>query len=228
MDLKRIISKGGVEFIAVFLGIALSLWVDDWREDKEIRARLQDDYKKIHFEIKSDIKNLDYIIKSNLNHINTEKYLLSVINKERVFNFNKIIRAIDSLDSPTFFGNKSAYSSSLTSGRFNISQNSDIVSEISLLYEHFYKRLTLNGDILDQRISDFDRFYSINFFKPIYNQPSVDTTKLKKYFFSDEFHNGLLIFHDFRSTNYISRLNQTLTQMKKVDNLLNDFLVTDQ
>lgn len=225
MGLRKIISKGGVEFVAVFLGIALSLWVDDWREEKEIIARLQDDYKKIHSEIKKDIVNLDNIIRFNQKHIKTEKYLLSVINKEKEFNFNKIIRSIDSLDSPTFFGNQSAYNSSLTSGRINISKKPIIVSEISLLYEHFYKRLTLNGDILDERISDFNRLYSINFFKPIYKQTGVDTVKLKNYFFSDEFHNGLLIFHDFRSTNYISRLNQTMNQIKKVDSLLDNLLI---
>ena len=225
MSISKLISKGGVEFVAVFLGIALSLWVDDWREEKEIITRLQDDYKKIHSEIKKDIINLDNIIILNKKHINTEKYLLSVINKEKEFDFNKVIRSIDSLDSPTFFGNQSAYNSSLTSGRINISKKPIIVSEIALLYEHFYKRLTLNGDILDKRISDFNRLYSINFFKPIYNQSDVDTLKLKKYFFSDKFHNGLLIFHDFRSTNYISRLNQTMNQIKKVDLLLDNLLI---
>tara|TARA_E500000178_G_C16911761_1_gene702988 strand:+ start:322 stop:1005 length:684 start_codon:yes stop_codon:yes gene_type:complete len=224
MSFKKLISKGGVEFIAVFLGIALSLWVDDWREEKEIITRLQDDYKKIHSEIKKDIINLDNIITLNKKHINTEEYLLSVINKEEEFNFSKVIRSIDSLDSPTFFGNQSAYNSSLTSGRINISKKPIIVSEIALLYEHFYKRLTLNGDILDKRIADFNRLYSIEFFKPIYKQTGVDTLKLKDYFHSDKFHNGLLIFHDFRSTNYISRLNQTMNQIKKVDSLLNNLL----
>ena len=227
MSIRKLISKGGVEFVAVFLGIALSLWVDDWREEKEIITRLQDDYKKIHSEIKKDIINLNNIISLNKKHINTEKYLLSVINKDKEFDFNKVIRSIDSLDSPTFFGNQSAYNSSLTSGRINISKKPIIVSEIALLYEHFYKRLTLNGDILDKRISDFNKLYSINFFKPIYNQSDVDTLKLKKYFFSDKFHNGLLIFHDFRSTNYISRLNQTMNQIKKVDLLLDDLLINN-
>jgi len=225
MSIRKLISKGGVEFVAVFLGIALSLWVDDWREEKEIITRLQDDYKKIHSEIKKDIINLDNIISLNKKHIKTEKYLLSVINKDKEFDFNKVIKSIDSLESPTFFGNQSAYNSSLTSGRINISKKPIIVSEIALLYEHFYKRLTLNGDILDKRISDFNRLYSINFFKPIYKQTGVDTLKLKKYFFSDKFHNGLLIFHDFRSTNYISRLNQTMSQIKKVDLLLDNLLI---
>ena len=85
MPIRNLISKGGVEFVAVFLGIALSLWVDDWREEKEIITRLQDDYNKIHSEIKKDIINLNTIIKLNKKHINTEKYLLSVINKEKEY-----------------------------------------------------------------------------------------------------------------------------------------------
>ena len=46
--MKSIISRGGIEFLAVFLGIVLSLWVDDYREDKELNERLMEDYKKIY------------------------------------------------------------------------------------------------------------------------------------------------------------------------------------
>ena len=42
--MKNIFARGGIEFLAVFLGIALSLWVDDYREDRELRNRLEDDF----------------------------------------------------------------------------------------------------------------------------------------------------------------------------------------
>ena len=51
--MKNILARGGVEFVAVFLGIALSLWVDDYRESKELRERLSDDYQKIYKEVLS-------------------------------------------------------------------------------------------------------------------------------------------------------------------------------
>ena len=61
--MRNILARGGIEFLAVFLGIALSLWVDDYQEDKEIRVRLMDDYTKIHSEIKQDILHIEmYII----------------------------------------------------------------------------------------------------------------------------------------------------------------------
>ena len=60
--MKSIISRGGIEFLAVFLGIVLSLWVDDYRENKELNERLMEDYKKIYLEVNSNITNIENII----------------------------------------------------------------------------------------------------------------------------------------------------------------------
>ena len=222
--MKTILARGGIEFLAVFLGIALSLWVDDFREERELKERLNDDLIKIYNEVQANITNIESIIGSNKLYLSYEEKLLQILNKEIDFNFDNAVQLISDIRWPTFFGETTAYRSSVSSGRFNTSKNDSLVRQLSRLYEHFFIRLKLNGDILDKRISDFNRLYSINFFKPIYNQSDVDTLKLKKYFFSDKFHNGLLIFHDFRSTNYISRLNQTMNQIKKVDSLLDNLL----
>ena len=45
--MKNILARGGIEFLAVFLGIALSLYVDEWREENQIRERLMADYHSI-------------------------------------------------------------------------------------------------------------------------------------------------------------------------------------
>ena len=49
--MRNILAKGGVEFLAVFLGIALSLWVDDYRQEKELNNRIIDDYRNIYSEV---------------------------------------------------------------------------------------------------------------------------------------------------------------------------------
>ena len=49
--MKNILARGGVEFVAVFLGIALSLWVDDYREEKELSDRITDDYENIYLSL---------------------------------------------------------------------------------------------------------------------------------------------------------------------------------
>ena len=42
--MNKLLTRGGIEFIAVFLGIALSFNVEEWREDAQIKNRLKSDY----------------------------------------------------------------------------------------------------------------------------------------------------------------------------------------
>ena len=39
LNMRNILAKGGVEFLAVFLGIALSLWVDDVNKEKNLKNK---------------------------------------------------------------------------------------------------------------------------------------------------------------------------------------------
>ena len=36
--MQNILARGGVEFLAVFLGIALSLWVDEYQKSKDFKS----------------------------------------------------------------------------------------------------------------------------------------------------------------------------------------------
>ncbi len=57
--MKTILTRGGIEFLAVFLGIALSLQVDDYREERELKERLNDDLIKIYNEIQANTANIE-------------------------------------------------------------------------------------------------------------------------------------------------------------------------
>ena len=45
--MKNILARGGIEFLAVFLGIVLSFNVEEWREESEIKNNLFRDYVSI-------------------------------------------------------------------------------------------------------------------------------------------------------------------------------------
>ena len=62
--MKNVLARGGVEFLAVLFGITISLWVEDWRQDKDIQDKILEDYINIRDEIEIDIKNIDRIIAS--------------------------------------------------------------------------------------------------------------------------------------------------------------------
>ena len=221
--MKSILSRGGIEFLAVFLGIVLSLWVDDYRENKELNERLMEDYKKIYLEVNSNITNIENIISQNENYKENEEHLLKILNKESLFNFDKVISLIKKINTPTFFGEETAYKSSVSSGRLNTSKNDLLTRQISLLYEHYFKRLELNGDYLDKYMMNFTKDYAIVFNKARFNQNDIDTLYLKNYFFSDTFHNGLLDLYDMRKNWYLLRLYDTKSQLYKVKDYLTSF-----
>ena len=56
--MKNILARGGIEFLAVLLGITLSFNVDEWKQDKEIEKRLKSDYINIQKDLKKDIFSL--------------------------------------------------------------------------------------------------------------------------------------------------------------------------
>ena len=77
--MKTILARGGIEFLAVFLGIALSLWVDDFREERELRERLNEDFIKIYNEVQANTANIESIIGLNEKYLSYEEKLLKVL-----------------------------------------------------------------------------------------------------------------------------------------------------
>ena len=77
--MKNILAKGGIEFLAVFLGIALSLWVDDFREEKELSNRIIDDYQNIYSEVKSNILIIEEVIQLNKDINVSEEKILEIL-----------------------------------------------------------------------------------------------------------------------------------------------------
>ena len=220
--MKNILARGGVEFVAVFLGIALSLWVDDYRESKELRERLSDDYQKIYKEVLSNIENIDNIINLNNEIVESEKKLIEILNQEKKYNFKEMIGLINKIDSKTFFGESTAYKASVSSGRFNTSDDYKLVRTISRLYEHFFVRLDLNGNMLDKIVINFSEDFSSNFNKARFNQTNIDTLQLKNYFFSNDFHNALLNVYDMQNNYYLKRLSETRNQLIAIKDLLDN------
>ena len=78
--MRTILARGGIEFLAVFLGIALSLWVDDFREERELKERLNDDLIKIYNEVQANTANIETIIGLNKKYLSYEEELLKILN----------------------------------------------------------------------------------------------------------------------------------------------------
>jgi hypothetical protein len=82
--MKNILARGGIEFLAVLFGITISLWVEDWRENKDIQIKIAEDYINIKQEVEIDIENIENIILSIEEQINSLKKLIQYNEKKRV------------------------------------------------------------------------------------------------------------------------------------------------
>ena len=66
--MKKILARGGIEFIAVLLGISGSLWIDNNKDTKEVNYQIERSLHALKETLKSDSKTL-------------EKYILNFENK---------------------------------------------------------------------------------------------------------------------------------------------------
>ena len=221
--MKNILTRGGVEFLAVLFGITISLWVEDWRQDKDIQDKILEDYINIRDEIEIDIKNIDRIIASVDKQSDLLKTLIKYSNKELNFEEEKILTSLQEVTAPTFFGSLTAYKASVSSGRLNFSTEQNISNEISLLYEHFYKRLDTNSEIYDQRLQILKRDYFIDFYSLIHGK-NVFNENTRSIFLSDKMENAMYWILDYVENFYTNRLSDTRVQMINTKNSIDKHL----
>ncbi len=58
-SVKNILARGGIEFLAVLLGISGSLWIDDSSTNRNDRTEEYEAYSRLSNALEQDIKNLE-------------------------------------------------------------------------------------------------------------------------------------------------------------------------
>ena len=215
----NILARGGIEFLAVLLGISLSLWVEDWRQNNEIASRLNLDYLNIKQEINEDIDNINNIISKVENQILALNNLVDYYEGKTIFDKDDLSNNLGTITAPTFYGTKTAYSASVSSGRLNFSKDMKLTNEITLLYEHYYKRLDSNSEIYDIRNSKLKSDYFMPFYSVTVGKNEF-SDKHKEIFYSSELGNSLYWILEFVENYYIKRLEDTKGQMLKTEALI--------
>ena len=150
--MKSLLARGGVEFIAVLLGISLSLYVDENSKKKEIQLALQKDLISIRADLKKDlyeIQRIDSLKTRGLNQLSlyldiiNNKIQLSNLDEEKLFsNYGNI--------SYTFFPMGSSYLVSLNSGRINYIDDLELIIVLSKYYQNSYERIKANNFMFDE------------------------------------------------------------------------------
>tara|TARA_S200000501_G_scaffold130805_1_gene123668 strand:+ start:2573 stop:3244 length:672 start_codon:yes stop_codon:yes gene_type:complete len=218
--MNKILARGGIEFLAVLLGITMSFNVDEWKQDKEIEKRLKSDYINIQKDLKKDIILLERVLAVQKESFESGLKALEMIKNKEKFDYKKFINNLSNVwNSSTFFGTSSAYDASVSSGRLTYFGNDEIANEIGIIYGHFYSRMDLNGEQLDSFWYSGD--FGIKYFGSDPFEPETKKANLKKIFFND-YLGALQTFIDEIQRFYIGKAENALNQMKKVDLLLNE------
>jgi hypothetical protein len=121
--MKNILARGGIEFLAVFLGIALSLWVDGINKEKELEKQKMEVFSLL---IKQTDELLDYT-KSKLGEYDRQavRFQLLIDNWES-FNIDTIqdkegfVSDIWFILGNAYYPDFTTYETSMSSGEINL------------------------------------------------------------------------------------------------------------
>ena len=95
--MKNILARGGIEFLAVFIGIILSLWVDDKRDIKIIRNNNFNTKNSLKVEIKLRVDYIETKIKQYERDIKVGEYVIDnwgSVNIDSIINISEGERGI--------------------------------------------------------------------------------------------------------------------------------------
>ena len=126
--MKNIFARGGIEFLAVFLGIALSFYVEEWQNTNVQKNLLNKDCKNILLDVNEDIVTIESIIDQNEDILETCNAILRNVKDVSSINIDSLLINIRSLGYPTFFGITKSYKLSYSTGRLNLYGDDALIS----------------------------------------------------------------------------------------------------
>lgn len=140
--MKNILARGGVEFLAVFIGIILSLYVDDNRDRRIMQDKNIKNLRSLGNELDQRISYIDKKISQYERDINIGEYVIDnwkKIDLDRIDSLTKngrgiilTLKAYRAINLPT-----SVYNSLNSDGSIGLLENDSIKILINNLYEVF-------------------------------------------------------------------------------------------
>ncbi len=205
--MTELLKRGGIEFLAVFLGIALSLWVDQYQKSKEAESLNNQILSRLYDNLEAD--SVDAVWNSNAHRaaMNGSRKVMQwcddnqpVMDSIDIFISSMAIRTI-------FVNNKEEYNALKSSGRMELIKNEELIKSLHDYYTvvNFIKesdKAILNkvNNHFIPFISKYADFYGTDSTKVVYDMYGVfniiknpNNSKLKffasnKHFMSKRMH----------------------------------------
>ena len=219
---KLDIKKSILELFMIFLAISISFFIEEWRQDNQLKKRLIEDYNAISKDLDDDIKQLKLIISEHRSKNLVGHNLMDMLNNKTPFDYDRFLEKSKKIGTGnTFFGTTSAYDVSVSSGRLTYFGVSKLSHEIGLVYGHHYDRLDVNGKLMDELYLFHSNIIYSSYLSDKRTKKDIENNR--RIIFSNEYKSKLAKFIGIESS-YLIKSNKALKQMIKVKEMLSEFL----
>ena len=123
--MKNILARGGIEFLAVFLGIALSFYVEEWQTEKD-NERKKDQYlSDLTNTLEMDIQQINKLLETL---INSEKLITEIQsdideNHKALSDIEILNKLLDVEVGFSFFPQDGIFNQLISTGSFELIEN---------------------------------------------------------------------------------------------------------
>jgi len=206
------------EIVLVMIGILLALQINNWNETQKMNKWEHRFLIDLKSELESNLSQLE-TIDTGQKRVGNACIELKTLIKIATIKDKSKIDSIYSLTNyqTTFFPTTGVYDSGLSVGKIENLNNSKLKYAIMNLYNHFYKRLVYNGEILDDVIGN------INLDKDKYYDRTSRKLKSWGYIKNPEFILKLS-YLQARNGEYTFLSQQNLIEIKRLISLVSDEL----
>jgi len=201
--MKNILARGGIEFLAVFLGIALSFYAEEWQTEKD-NERKKDQYlSDLGNTLEMDIQQIDKLLVTLINSDKLIAEIQSDIDKNHSTHSDSEIlkKLLDIEVGFSFFPQDGIFNQLISTGTFELIKNVELKNILLEMYNHQKQRnyatsteidhfnIRFRNEILDQfRVSFNYNSYDGAF----YGSRTINQYKFNQtYYMSNTFY-GLL------------------------------------
>ena len=140
--MKNILARGGIEFLAVFLGIALSFYVEEWQTEKD-NERKKDQYlSDLTNTLEMDIQQINKLLETL---INSEKLITEIQsdideNHKALSDIVILNKLLDVEVGFSFFPQDGIFNQLISTGSFELIENVELKNILLEMYNHQKQR----------------------------------------------------------------------------------------
>ena len=140
--MKNILARGGIEFLAVFLGIALSFYVEEWQTEKDNEKKKDQYLSDLTNTLEMDIQQINKLLETL---INSEKLITEIQsdideNHKALSDIEILNKLLDVEVGFSFFPQDGIFNQLISTGSFELIENVELKNILLEMYNHQKQR----------------------------------------------------------------------------------------